>query len=59
VVLETGYAEVLGGRPVVAEYPPEGVTTAELETTAHPSLEIPNWVEYWYWPVTSSISWMP
>lgn len=33
----------------------------ELEETMmeQSSLEIPNWVEYWYWPVTSSISWSP
>jgi hypothetical protein len=28
-------------------------------TTAQSALEMPNWVEYWYWPVTSSISWRP
>jgi hypothetical protein len=32
----------------------------ELETASSQlPLEIPNWVEYWYWPVTSSMIWMP
>jgi hypothetical protein len=45
----------------VTEAPPVavGVGTTDLDSTLQSSLEIPNWVEYWYWPLTSSISWRP
>ena len=30
-----------------------------LEAAPQSPLEMPNWVEYWYWPVTSSMIWRP
>jgi hypothetical protein len=55
-------AALLDGTGVDTGYPPPyGVETALEGATPEqaPSLEIPNWVEYWYWPVTSSMSWRP
>ena len=31
----------------------------EETASSHFPAEIPNWVEYWYWPVTSSMIWIP
>jgi hypothetical protein len=36
----------------------DGITEEETTTSQLPT-EIPNWVEYWYWPVTSSMIWIP
>jgi hypothetical protein len=50
------------GAGVLTGYPPPyweddgvGVTYASHSGP----LEMPNWFEYWYWPVTSSMSWSP
>lgn len=31
----------------------------EEEERPDEGLLMPNWVVYWYWPVASTISWMP
>jgi hypothetical protein len=41
-----------------------GTTVTVVEALAAPELELalldtPHWVLYWYWPVPSTMSWMP
>jgi hypothetical protein len=53
---------LLEGVGVETGYPPPFAVeedAALLEPATHLTLSIPNCVLYWYWPVMSSMSWMP